>query len=239
MEPGTAPHLFHRALTDRQAAPALDFGATTLTFGDLDARAARMAAALRARGLAAGNRLALYLENRVEFIDLFLACARLGVILVPINILYREREVGHILADAEPRAIVASGPVPGGAAYWDVDELSDDPGAEAPGLHRNGEAPGLALTADTPAAIIYTSGTTGVAKGAIITQGNLVANARALVEAWGITRDDRLLLPLPLFHVHGLGNGVCCWLATGCRMRLLPRFDAAHALAEFRAFGPR
>jgi malonyl-CoA/methylmalonyl-CoA synthetase len=91
---------------------------------------------------------------------------------------------------------------------------------------------------DTPAAIVYTSGTTGQAKGAVLTQGSLAANARTLVEAWRITADDRYLAVLPLFHVHGLGNGVCSWLVSGCRMRLVERFEHDKAGALFEEFRP-
>jgi malonyl-CoA/methylmalonyl-CoA synthetase len=223
--------LFGDALRHRAGDEALECDGRTYTFGEIDRRRARMANVLAARGLGPGDRLAVYLENRVEFIDLFLACLSLGVIVVPINVLYREREVGHILADAEPKAVVAAGPVPGGAAYWDVEELvreiGHDPGAEAPGLQR-----------DAPAAIIYTSGTTGVAKGAVLARGNFAANAQALVQAWRFTSADRLLLPLPLFHVHGLGNGLGCWLASGCRLRVLPRFDAQTIGLELQEFRP-
>jgi malonyl-CoA/methylmalonyl-CoA synthetase len=95
-----------------------------------------------------------------------------------------------------------------------------------------------ALDAASPAALVYTSGTTGPAKGAVITHGNLCANARMLVDAWRFTAADRLLLALPLFHVHGLGNGVHCWLLSGCRTRLLERFDHASAAATLRDFRP-
>src|SRR3569833_4307298 len=71
----------------------------TLTFGEIDDRANRMAAELSARGLSKGDRLAVHLANRVEFIDLYLACTRLGVIFVPMNVLYRERELRHIVSD--------------------------------------------------------------------------------------------------------------------------------------------
>ena len=91
---------------------------------------------------------------------------------------------------------------------------------------------------DTPAAIVYTSGTTGRAKGAVLSHGNLAANARTLVEAWRITAEDRYLAVLPLFHVHGLGNGVCSWLASGCRMRLVERFEHDKAEALFEEFRP-
>src|SRR6186713_1692282 len=67
-----------------------------LTFGEIDARASRMAHELAARGLTRGDRLCVHLANRVDFLDLFLACVRLGVIFVPINVLYREREMSHM-----------------------------------------------------------------------------------------------------------------------------------------------
>ncbi len=193
-----------------------------------------MAAALAARGCSRGDRLAVFLANRVEYLDLFLAAARLGVIFVPINVLYRERDAGHILRDAAPKALVVSGdaPVESGVPVWQVDELSSDARTRAT------SPPVAALDGDTPAALIYTSGTTGPAKGAVITHGNLSANALKLVQAWHIGDTDRLLLPLPLFHVHGLGNGVHCWLRSGCRMRLLERFDHLSAAATFLDFRP-
>src|SRR6476620_5533774 len=99
-----------------------------LTFGEIDARAARMAHELGARGIARGDRLCVHLPNAIEFIDLYLACVRLGVIFVPMNVLYRERELRHIVSDAEPRAVVVDpapdGAYPEGTVLWSVDDLS-------------------------------------------------------------------------------------------------------------------
>ena len=114
-----------------------------------------------------------------------------------------------------------------------MDELASD-AASLPAT----PTPGVPLDPSTPAAIIYTSGTTGTAKGAVITHGALAANARNLVDAWRITAADRFLLGLPLFHVHGLGNGVHSWLLSGCRTRLLERFDHRSAAATFLDFKP-
>ena len=72
----------------------------TLSLAGVHARAARMARALGARGLGAGDRLVVHLANRVEYIDLLLACLRTGIVLVPANVLYRGRELTHIVADA-------------------------------------------------------------------------------------------------------------------------------------------
>ncbi len=63
-------------------------------------------------------------------------------------------------------------------------------------------------------------------------------NAANLLEAWRISSTDRFLLALPLFHVHALGNGLHCWLFSGCRMRLLERFEHEKAAAEFLDFRP-
>ena len=235
----TLPELFAPTFRGRAGEVALEWACQEFTFGDLDARADRMAATLTARGLRAGDRLAVYLPNRIEYVDLFLACTRLGVIVVPANVLYRDRELRHILTDASPRALVLGDPewdpgsvVPWRGEIWNVDDLVSDA--------LRGHAPGaaVALSSDTPAAIVYTSGTTGAAKGAVITHGNLAANARTLVDAWRITSRDRFLLTLPLFHVHGLGNGVHCWLRSGCRTRLLERFDHQSAAATLLDFRP-
>ena len=92
--------LFDLSLCGRRDEPALEFEGRVYTFGEIDARSNRMAQWLKGRGLKAGDRLAVYLPNSLEMIDLYLACVKLGVIFMPINILYREREIGHILQDA-------------------------------------------------------------------------------------------------------------------------------------------
>jgi malonyl-CoA/methylmalonyl-CoA synthetase len=211
-------------------------GVRELTFGEIADRAARLAAVLRGRGLEPGDRVAVQLANRVEFIDLFLACIGSGLVLVPINVLYREREIAHIVADADPKLIVATeaqrGQFPAGAPLVDVEALTREAEATAD------RVPRPAIDGDAPAAIVYTSGTTGRSKGAVLTHNNFAANAAALVACWRITSADRYLAVLPLFHVHGLGNGVCCWLASGCTMRLVERFDVTRALDWFRDFQP-
>jgi malonyl-CoA/methylmalonyl-CoA synthetase len=207
------------------------------TFGDVEARANATARLLAARGFAAGDRLALFLPNRIEVLDLFLACVRLGVIAVPMNALYREREAAHLVADAVPKAVVTTADraahLPAGTPWWDVATLAAEAAA-----HAEGERVVTPLDGGAVAALVYTSGTTGKAKGAMLTRDNLAANAVALTTCWQITAADRYLAVLPLFHVHGLANGVHCWLASGCRMRLEERFDAARAADVLRAFRP-
>ena len=226
-------HLFDLSFRARPDSVALEFDGRSFTFSEIDSRSNRMARALSARSIEPGDRLAVYLANSVEIVDLYLACVKLGVIFVPINILYRDREITHILRDAEPKAVIAAGGgFPDLVPVWPPEELE----AEAAGMPD--ERPPAALDDATPAAIVYTSGTTGVSKGAILTHGNFAANALTLLDCWRISASDRFLLPLPLFHVHGLANGLHCWLISGCRMRLLERFEHQHAVATFLDFSP-
>ncbi|MGH9559617.1 MAG: class I adenylate-forming enzyme family protein [Bryobacteraceae bacterium] len=212
--------LFDLSLQGRRDAAALEWNGGEYTFGEIDARSNRMAAALASRGLTRGDRLCVYLANRIETIDLFLACVKLGVIFVPVNILYREREISHIAGDAEPKLMVTERELPG------LLETKAPP-VEFP-----------SLDGDTPAALVYTSGTTGTSKGAILTHNNFAANAMSLISCWQITDRDRFLLALPLFHVHALGNGLHCWLISGCRMRLLELFEHQTAVQQFLDFRP-
>ncbi|HTZ75785.1 MAG TPA: AMP-binding protein [Candidatus Aquilonibacter sp.] len=229
----TLPELFDRSLTARRDEIGLEFHGRSFTFGEMEARSNRQAHGLMQRGLRPGDRLCLYLANRVEMIDLFLACAKTGIIFVPINILYREREISHILRDADPAALVTDAKVDAAAVpVWRLEELSGEAAAMP------NQRPPATVGDETPAGIIYTSGTTGASKGAVLSQGNFAANARTLLDAWRIASADRFLLALPLFHIHGLGNGLCCWLASGCRMRLLERFEHQKAAAEFLDFAP-
>jgi malonyl-CoA/methylmalonyl-CoA synthetase len=224
--------LFDLSFEARRDHPALEFQGAAYTFADIDARSNRLAQLLAQRGFKTGDRLCVYLANCLEMIDLYLACVKLGVIFVPINILYRERELTHILADAEPGAVVSATPLPGPAPLWNPADLTQEAAAFS------NQRPAVTLDGDSPAGIIYTSGTTGVSKGAILTHNNFAANALNLLTCWQISSADRFLLALPLFHVHGLGNGLHCWLISGCRMRLLERFEHQRAALEFLDFRP-
>ena len=215
---------FDSTFTHRAKQEALEWAGAVYTFGEIDARSNRMARVLTARGLTKGDRLSIYLANCIEFIDLYLACIKLGVIFVPINILYRDREMSHILSDAQPKLLVTAAEIP--ALLAEASLQSGDALPEVP------------LEGDDVAALVYTSGTTGVSKGAMLTHNNFAVNGASLIQAWKITPADRLLLAPPLFHVHALGNGLHCWLLAACRMRLLERFDHTTAVSQFLDFKP-
>ena len=225
--------LFDLSFRGRPDSIALEFKGEEYTFQRLDERSNRLAWYLLDAGFTAGDRLCVYLANCVEMIDLYLACIKSGVIFVPINILYRDREINHILNDAKPKAVVAEEALArSDTPIWSLSMLAKE--AEM----RPTSRPDVTLDGDVPAGIIYTSGTTGTSKGAVLSHNNFAVNALSLLTCWQITAEDRFLLALPLFHVHGLGNGLHCWLMSGCRMRLLKRFEHQKAEATFLDFRP-
>src|SRR5918993_813943 len=154
--------LYDLSLRGRREVPALETdgkaGETrAFTFGDIDARSDRLAQVLAARGVVAGDRLAFCLPNGIAVVDLWLAAVKLGAIIVPINVLYRGREIGHILGDARPRAVVATqercADFEATVACWEIEALEADAMA-APAVR-----PVAPLDASTPVALVYTSGT--------------------------------------------------------------------------------
>ena len=236
------PKLFEESLLRQSRRTGLEFQGTQHTFEQLERRSNRLAHRLSAEGLVPGDRVAVYLGNSVELMVIYLAAVKAGLVFTPINILYREGEIDHILTDAEPKVLFSERPSAAivtpatvgkpGLRHWQAEdmELLLEGQPDAP--------PQEALSADSIAALVYTSGTTGRAKGAMLTHGNFAANAKNLIECWRMTDQDRLLLSLPLFHVHGLGNGLHTWLALGYRMRLLERFQKETILQEMLDFQP-
>src|ERR1700742_3081760 len=142
--------LFDLSLRGRHHEIALEFEGSKWTFGEIDSQSNRLAQLLLWRGLAPGDQLCVYLANCPEMIDVYLACVKTGVIFVPINILYREREITHILRDAEPRAIVSRGAIADHVPNWTPGELTDT------ALRMPDTRPSIALEGDAPVAIIYT-----------------------------------------------------------------------------------
>ncbi len=227
----TLTQLFDLSLIDRQHESALEFEENSYSFGDIDRQSNQIAQLLLLKKIVAGDRLCLYLENSVDFISIYLACVKVGIIVVPINILYKDREINHISDDAAPKALIAAEPT-GGELYWNVKHLI----AESASMLE--ERPKSTLTGDSPAAIVYTSGTTGTSKGAVLSHNNFIANIINLITCWKMSSADRLLLGLPLFHVHGLANGMHCWLVAGFKLKLLVKYQHETAETAFTSFKP-
>jgi malonyl-CoA/methylmalonyl-CoA synthetase len=184
-----------------------------VSYGELEQGAGWVAARLLADGVQPGDRVALQAEKSVDAVMVYLGVLKAGAVFLPLNPAYTAAEVEYFWADAEPQLLITDP-----ASY--VAEAPIEPLAAS-----------VARDASDLAAIIYTSGTTGRSKGAMLSHGNLAANALALHDAWGFSPDDVLLHALPIFHVHGLFVALHCALLGGCPMVWLPKFVDAEVLA--------
>lgn len=235
--------LFESRFPRDRSSPLLLMGSRELSYAEADASSARIASMLASLGLVPGDRVAAQVEKSAEALLLYLACLRAGLVYLPLNSAYQEREVAYFFGNAAPRAVVAQPsslhwlmPLAERLGIRHVFTLDEVGSGTLPDAAR--DAPGRFATVESAssdlAAILYTSGTTGQSKGAMITHRNLASNARALHQAWGFVPDDILIHMLPLFHVHGLFVACHCVLMNGTAMRFHAKFDARRAIAEFR-----
>jgi len=231
---GSLPAAWRRLAEADPGRPALwAAGPGWVSRGELEQAGARIAGRLRRAGLTAGDRVLVSAATSMDLVVAYLGALRMGLVVVPVNTAYREREVAHIVGDAAPRAAVVDDPERGrwaqkaaGGDLLVVGPEADLPGGDPPAL--DGGGPG------DPALLCYTSGTTGAPKGAVLSHGNLLASAEALRLAWRWTGEDRLVLALPLFHIHGLGVGLHGTLLVGASAVLLPRFEVDAVLDAAR-----
>jgi malonyl-CoA/methylmalonyl-CoA synthetase len=199
---------------DRSRPVFLPRDAPAISYGDLEAAAARIAGHLIAQGVEPGDRVALQVEKSVEAVAIYLGVLKAGAVFLPLNAAYTSAEVDYFLGDAQPRLFITD------AQAFDAAARTSTPLEQA--------AP---RADDDLASLIYTSGTTGRSKGAMLSHGNLAANALALHQAWGFSPDDVLLHALPIFHVHGLFVALHCAFLSGAPMVWLPKFVDAEVMA--------
>jgi long-chain acyl-CoA synthetase len=213
--------------------PAVRLEDTVVTYSQLDLASARVAALLGAWGLEPGDRVGLMLPNGPEFATIYYGVLRAGGIVVPMNPLLKDREVGYYLHDSGARFLFAGLGVWGGTGdttaaklvpvvsdHFDEMIASFDPAEDI-----------VFRADDDTAVLLYTSGTTGHPKGAELTHSNLLRNARVTAATlFGLGPDDVILGCLPLFHAFGQ---TCCLntaVQVGAAVTLMARFDPARAV---------
>ncbi len=228
---------------DSPALETADGPGGSYTWRDLEESSARLANALESLGLPRGARIAVQAEKSPEMLMLYLAVLRAGYVFLPLNTAYQGEEIGYFMRDAEPGVVVCSGrnltsvsAIAERTAIKHVFSLNDDRTGSL--IERaaacDAEHTPADVSAEELAVILYTSGTTGRSKGAMLSHGNLLANAVTLKAYWGWRSDDVLLHALPLFHVHGLFVAAQGALLSGCKMIWFNRFDAEAVLGRMR-----
>jgi long-chain acyl-CoA synthetase len=224
--------------------PVAVFDGGRLSYRQLDQASDRLAAALAAAGIEAGDRVALQLPNIPQFLISYFGILKAGAVVVPLNVLLRTPEVAFHLGDSGARLLItwsgvlaeaAKGAEAAGlAAIYAVGHAAGT--AEALPFERllDGTAPRREMVMRQPtdtAVIVYTSGTTGRPKGAELTHIQLYMNADIPGRLFDVQPDDVVIAVLPLFHVFGLSSILDVCVRFGCTMSLIPRFTPAAVLA--------
>jgi long-chain acyl-CoA synthetase len=214
--------------------PAIRHDDRVLTYAELDVASGRVAALLADRGIGPGATVGLMLPNVAEFAVAYYGIVRAGAAVVPMNPLLKEREVAYYLADSDAALLFADATVrehaQAGAGSTEV-VLVDGSFAEL--LAGFAPIPGFVPRADDDVAVLlYTSGTTGQPKGAELTHANMRHNAAVTATTLlHLGPDDVVLGCLPLFHAFGQSCALNAAICSGASVTLVPRFDAAAALA--------
>ena len=216
-----------------ETAAIYDISAGELTYGDARAQVAALAASLEQAGYVKGQRVMLLMENRPAFFLWWLALNALGVSVVPVNPDLRAAELTYMIGHAEPvLAIVLP------ARVKDMRAAAAEAGIDMPVI-----APGDALAmpradsaiarrdgngTNTEAAMLYTSGTTGQPKGCILTNEYFLEAGRWYANAGGLctldTRGERMITPLPIFHMNAMAYSLMAMIAVGGCLTVLDRF---------------
>jgi acyl-CoA synthetase (AMP-forming)/AMP-acid ligase II len=245
----TFPEVMDRWADDDPRRPYLSDGSSTLTYGQFRDQAWDLAASLAGLSLGPGDRVAVQLPNWNEFFLVYAACARLGVIVIPVVTVYRAGEVGFIVANSGAAALITCGEFRGfdhaamaagivAAADHPVTQVvvRADPPDGALALtslldtgHARGPLPERP-SADDPHLIVYSSGTESRPKGCLHTWNTSSFLPKQAIPAMGMTRDDVMFMPSPVTHTLGLTLGLMAPTLAGASVELLDIFRPAAAL---------
>ena len=238
---------------------AVVYGPHTISYQSLDARVARLAAALQNRGLERGQVMALLMRNSLAFIELSLAASRIGAVLLPINFRLAHDEISWILAHARARLLIVDDDLAAGAEGF-APTLVADAAAQSDALRalgQSGSGTGADEVGDSDASaggrsgtraagrqalqpplqpddlfrLMYTSGTTDRPKGVMHSYGNFYWKCLDHILALGLSAHDRLLVVGPLYHVGAFDLPGVAVLMTGGRLVVHRDFDPEAVLA--------
>ncbi len=219
--------MFLETATQHAGKTALIWGDQRFTWSQVLDAARRVAGGLAVRPT---DRVAVFLPNTPETLFVHLGIQLAGAVRVPINSAYTVREAAHPIACTgaalvvtdEARLSIAAEAAPDVARSTPRELLASEP------------SDGTRPEDDHFSMFCFTSGTSGKPKGVPLKHANLEHNIRGLIELWEWSERDTLVLCLPLMHLHGLGNGLNGWIATGCTLVLQEKFAPDTALDAIR-----
>ena len=209
----------------------LDDG-TLVSYASFVSRVAQLANVIVDAGVKPGDRVVVQAPKLMDTIALYAAAVQAGAVYLPLNTAYTQSELSYFIGDATPRLVVcdtrnAEDIVAICAADTQVLTLAAD-GSGSLSKQADAAVASFATVsrgADDLAALLYTSGTTGRSKGAMLSHKNLLSNAQSLTDLWQITKTDRLIHALPIFHTHGLFVAMNTSLLAGAQVRFMSAFD--------------
>jgi len=229
--------------------PAIHFEGETINYLQMNRRVDALAHGLSASGLRPGDVCVLMMPSSMNWALVYYALAKIGALVVPINFLYRHKELAYIFNDAQPQAFIGDGnylqepmnvmgSIPGvkikiaegDSLPGDFIALQDLVQGEKPfAVHKTGP--------EDPFVIIYTSGTTGEPKGAVLTHNALMNDVKAVVGVRYTEPHDVVLSVLPLFHIYGMTHALNISIHLGLTIRMWRAFDENEVLAAIETEG--
>jgi acyl-CoA synthetase (AMP-forming)/AMP-acid ligase II len=237
--------LLTRSAARAPSHPAIVDGERRWSYRQFNEWTNRIAHGLLRRGHGRGDAIGILSRNRAEFLALYFACAKIGAVVVPANLMWKQGELAYVLGHAKVRAVVAEPEFlerldavrDGLPALREVIVLSGDAGA---GIGFESLLDGMPVTepeclvADRdPVSTLYTSGTTSAPKGVVSSHLAIYLGALSLALDTGMSAADRALALLPLFHTSPLNSLCTPAIAAGATIVIHPGFDAERILDLF------
>ena len=234
--------LLRRSASMYPSANAIVHEGGTLSYAELSSRVDRLAAGFAGLGLAHGTRVCVLAQNHLEYFELYFACAKLGLVVYPVNWRLTATEIGHVLTRAEPAVMVFDQEMATLTAevrelesaskvshWYCIDGAADNAGAIAD-LYVHGDSPQTSTSADDIAVVISTAAVDVIPRGAALTSANIAANNVQIMMSMGLKNDECHLLCLPMFHITGLGFAWAMIHCGGCNV-ITTKFDPAAAVS--------
>lgn len=236
-------------IAERHPETDVRFGEQTIRSADLLVGSARLAAGLSEWGVGPGDHVAIWMRNRIEWLQIWAAVVRLGAVIVPLNTRFSVAEAEYVLRHSGSSHLI-----------WAADHGALDEDAvsaitsRCPELHslaRAGGEPGIegelclddldleevsavAEVEGTVGMVLYTSGSTAFPKGAKLRTTGLVRNGHGLGKAWQMDSTDRVLCSNPLFHCGGSVFAFMAGFSHGASVTLMDRWKVEHAVELIR-----